>query len=507
MNTKFNRLLSQAKELTSLDSDVYRKHLKGMGKQLKVLSKIEDASFSETALSQDDLTALEAIVMDYGRPVLLVENDKVSNSQSSVWQERLATHTDTITANIKRVGRVEVDGHPHQAFLEAGEEFFLGTCFVIGDNLLLTNRHVAIEFCELNGKIKSGMLPRVDFVEEAKRDTDNEIVITRAVEIGNDFDFAILEVQGGNIPSPVEFTASSRDLSADSDNPFVYIIGYPAFDTRNPTDLQNNIFDGKFNVKRLAPGRLRKIVGSPPYTNSTHVDRALVLDYTSLGGNSGSPVFDLNTGRLIGLHYAGRYAEANYAVPIWSILDRLNRFINRNKAERSEMMDNSYIESLLTERVMYMPFGKAKAIAVAGFNPRSANEVTNAAAAAIVLGFLGQQQFRQRLSTALSTVHPALSTAIAQAFGESERAYYPGWDDWSPTRPVPPWMPGPTIPQPPPGPLAYYMTEPVDGTCISGVAGGAGLGGLAGTAAGPVGTVIGIISGGLAGASAGGCFK
>ena len=38
-------------------------------------------------------------------------------------------------------------------------------------------------------------------------------------------------------------------------------------------------------------------------------------DASTLGGNSGSAVIDLETGEAVGLHFAGSYLQANYAVP------------------------------------------------------------------------------------------------------------------------------------------------------------------------------------------------
>ena len=46
-------------------------------------------------------------------------------------------------------------------------------------------------------------------------------------------------------------------------------------------------------------------------------------DSSTLGGNSGSAVIDIETGTVVGLHFAGRYLEANYAVPTHELaLDR-----------------------------------------------------------------------------------------------------------------------------------------------------------------------------------------
>jgi endonuclease G len=51
----------------------------------------------------------------------------------------------------------------------------------------------------------------------------------------------------------------------------------------------------------------------------------LLHDCSTLGGNSGSVLIDLATGRAIGLHFAGRFLEANYAVPSALVADRLDR--------------------------------------------------------------------------------------------------------------------------------------------------------------------------------------
>ena len=47
-----------------------------------------------------------------------------------------------------------------------------------------------------------------------------------------------------------------------------------------------------------------------------HADpEELQHDCSTPGGNSGSVVLDLATGDALGIHFAGRFLEANYAVP------------------------------------------------------------------------------------------------------------------------------------------------------------------------------------------------
>jgi V8-like Glu-specific endopeptidase len=42
-------------------------------------------------------------------------------------------------------------------------------------------------------------------------------------------------------------------------------------------------------------------------------------DCSTLGDNSGSCVVDLQTGRVIGLHFRGSYRRTRYAVALWQL--------------------------------------------------------------------------------------------------------------------------------------------------------------------------------------------
>jgi hypothetical protein len=88
-------------------------------------------------------------------------------------------------------------------------------------------------------------------------------------------------------------------------------VGYPAADgRRNDPDEMQRIFAGVYNVKRLQPGEVRSVDGT-----------RLVHDCSTLGGNSGSCVVDLETAEVVGLHFGGRYLQGNNAVPLWTLAD------------------------------------------------------------------------------------------------------------------------------------------------------------------------------------------
>ena len=46
---------------------------------------------------------------------------------------------------------------------------------------------------------------------------------------------------------------------------------------------------------------------------------ALAHDCSTLGGNSGSTLIDVEAETVLGLHFEGYYLVANYAVPSWQL--------------------------------------------------------------------------------------------------------------------------------------------------------------------------------------------
>jgi endonuclease G len=186
-----------------------------------------------------------------------------------------------------------------------------GTCFVVGKELVMTNRHVAQIFSSGLGTKGLTLVSRaaVDPLRE-QDDGDEPAFEVRAVRMVHPYwDMALLEVPGLDLP-PLTLDAAGLDAGRRR----VAVIGYPAFDTRNPTDVQNTVFRGRFYVKRLSPGYVTGFQdGTASFENSV---RAMTHDSSTLGGNSGSAVVDVATGRVLGLHFAGLYLKTNYAVPV-----------------------------------------------------------------------------------------------------------------------------------------------------------------------------------------------
>jgi len=108
----------------------------------------------------------EAIILEHGRPALLIQNGTFEVPENDQWKTRLYPHKRTLEDVIERVGRVELTHHP--------EFQWVGTAWMLTDNLAVTNRHVAQSFSQKNGNAfafaraldGNTITARVDFREE-----------------------------------------------------------------------------------------------------------------------------------------------------------------------------------------------------------------------------------------------------------------------------------------------------------------------------------------------------
>jgi hypothetical protein len=268
------------------------------------LAKIAEGR--EDDLDDHERLGLTAVILLEGRPAILIQ-DGDFRTPPHEWS-RLTQCRDRVREVIARSGRVEVEGHLDYEWV--------GTASLVAPTTLMTNRHVAQEFCARVGPawtFRQGMTSRIDFLGELGSTTSVEFEITDVIGLHEKHDLALLRVQsvspdGRVLPDPLSVAASEpRDLLGRD----VYVVGYPALDSRrNEPEQLRQIFAEVYDVKRLQPGRT---VGySTMYSAVEH-------DCSTLGGNSGSPVVDLETHQVIGLHFGGRFGVGNYAVPLWTL--------------------------------------------------------------------------------------------------------------------------------------------------------------------------------------------
>lgn len=266
-------------------------------------------------------SALEAIVMSTNRPPLLVRNDEVQEKASLIGP--FPAGTDARVAAVEHllpsVGRIEFVNH---------DMAWGGTGWVIAEDgpghfLVVTNRHVAklVARRTVRGDgvfmFSPGNVPygaRIDFLEEVGglQDPSRVLAIETFTYLADDAaaDVALARVSRPSADTGLKVAPLPLADADGGDQEMVAVVGYPAADPfrNDPGDMQR-YFKGLYDVKRFAPGYLRVQDGP---TVLTH-------DCTTLGGNSGSPVISLESGKAVGLHFAGQYGIGNSAVRISTI--------------------------------------------------------------------------------------------------------------------------------------------------------------------------------------------
>jgi len=250
--------------------------------------------------------ALEAIIDAEIRPVIDIVDGKFTSTHP-LWT-MLSTDKairGRLETCITSIGRIELPGND--------EIPYGGTGFIVGPGLVMTNRHVAEIFATGMGTRRVDFKPQaragVDFVREYGRPAGTVYTASRVVMIHPYWDMALLTVDGLESHGILKLSLlDARDLTGRD----IAVIGYPAFDSRNPSDVQNSLFDGRYGVKRLQPGELQ---GGGTTASFQKFVNAATHDCSTLGGNSGSAVIDLETGEVIALHFGGRYRQRNYGVP------------------------------------------------------------------------------------------------------------------------------------------------------------------------------------------------
>ncbi len=257
-------------------------------------------------LLPEQVNALEAIILPRFRPALMVVDDSYDPPPWPWGHLDTEPFRDRIEAVVPSVGRVELPSRPSIPYG--------GTAFVVGVGLLMTNRHVAELFAQGLGRKRLHFIPGQDAAIDFKKEGGSRariVVDVVGIEMIHPFwDMAVLRVEGlDEGQQPLTLSVRHPDELADAD---IAIIGYPAEDRRNDAQLQYQIFKGRFGIKRMQPGKVTGIRRCESFGNQ--VD-ALTHDSSTLGGNSGSAVIDCKTGEVVGLHFAGLYLDANFAVP------------------------------------------------------------------------------------------------------------------------------------------------------------------------------------------------
>ncbi|MEA2840567.1 MAG: hypothetical protein QOF41_1897 [Methylobacteriaceae bacterium] len=288
---------------------------------------------------------LEAVIITNGqRPSLFIRDGFVDLHSPDIgeWEMGLARFESKIRQVITSVGRIDIPVRP----------WFVGTCFVISDGLVLTNRHVLEVIATQDSAgawaLKWPQATTVDFVGEDGATTATKFKITGVAFAGPDpinetlnfahLDIAVLRVDPASdaahtFPEAVTFETDVAQPKAESD---LYVVGFPGqpgvwlfngvpMTGTETTQVISTIFNSKFGIKRLAPGSIK---AGPGQVASDSKSWICAHDASTLGGNSGSCVADLSGDgfRVVALHFAGVNREQNWAHVAARLHDHLADF-------------------------------------------------------------------------------------------------------------------------------------------------------------------------------------
>lgn len=169
---------------------------------------------------------------------------------------------------------------------------------------VVTNRHVARHFAAADGlgRYPFHRMPNGDEFETAfdlknehNRPVKWDCTVEKVLYIAPDRapDIALLQVRGSWISKLELVDKQMLEFAPAPIGEYVGLVGYPAEDPHADRALMEGYYEGIYDRKRFCFGRVRP---DPTDTEFAH-------DASTLGGNSGSMVFDLKSGAVVGLHY------------------------------------------------------------------------------------------------------------------------------------------------------------------------------------------------------------
>ena len=261
-------------------------------------------------ITPSEMFGLEAIVLPKNRPVAFVRGESYDDLEEPWVNLNGDVVKRRIASLLPLIGRVEVPTSPILPYA--------GTGFVVGNGLIATNRHVAQLFSQglgLTIRYRAGDAA-IDFKRQIDAPDDNHAAYlsVRAVEMIHPYwDMALLRVDDLATDRMLRLSVKSPEQLLDHN---VVVIGYPARDDRSDLALQDRVFNRTYNVKRLQPGFIRARARIQSFENDVN---AITHDASTLGGNSGSAVIDIDSGDVVALHFGGEYLKANYAVPMYEL--------------------------------------------------------------------------------------------------------------------------------------------------------------------------------------------
>ncbi len=194
----------------------------------------------------------------------------------------------------------------------------LGTGFLVASDMLLTAAHVVDGLSFSTGVLERGQAV-ADFAGYSRTSGIDLRAVIEVIDVDLELDLALLSIEAVDLHDASRPALLPAPLPPTPGKP-IYVVGYPLADPRNPSVFVDIIFGMDFGIKRAAVGEI-----------IAYDSMRFFHDCTTLGGNSGSPVIDLATGRVLGVHTSGRAMMRNEATRG----EPAHRFVARSRKSES----------------------------------------------------------------------------------------------------------------------------------------------------------------------------
>lgn len=215
------------------------------------------------------------------------------------------------------------------------EDYAFGTGFLISDRHVMTNRHV-------HGLYGHYLLDKsdpggIEFIAEKDKDNSDFVAFNGDPPLLlSNLDIAIYTLSRPvRNRRPIIINESNTDALVNKD---IVVIGYPDTSTPDKPEIKAVVEDNPiFAVKRISQGKVFKhstemaeaigVKTTVSVSDSSDFKMPAVCHNAStMTGNSGSPLLDIKTGHLVGVHFAGfkvfnKAEAANLAMTVKQLIE------------------------------------------------------------------------------------------------------------------------------------------------------------------------------------------
>ena len=263
--------------------------------EMELAAEILAAMENDVEVSDPQLRGLEQLVVRKLRPSLRLLGDAFA-SPGAYWP-RLADRRHGLAKAARSVALVRVESSDRESAQS------VGTAFLVGDALFMTSAEVARQFVTGEGTRSLLAHPERRATLELAGDgssTGHVLEPLQPVMIHPYWDVALLRCS--KHPPDREPLEMVRVEPIGLSNRAVVAVGH------RPGDGGRDRY--------LSPG---KLTGYSTILSGRNNVQALRHDCHPLGGSPGSPLLDLETGRVLAIHSSSHDRGAGFAVPSWQL--------------------------------------------------------------------------------------------------------------------------------------------------------------------------------------------